>query len=149
MEDTGASGTEPGQTVTPTPTVDQKEPESKKSQEQPSAEPAAAPKAPAEQPSASEQVPPSEAPAAADVTPAGGFFRPETAGGGTPDDSPEGSADELAADDRAITWTASEFIAHAKSFSWYTALGAGAAALAALVFLMTKDPVSVGVILVA
>ncbi len=57
----------------------------------------------------------------------------------TPDDS----------DPQSIVWTASEFIAHAKSFGWYAALAVAAAVAAALIFLLTRDPVSTGVILVA
>lgn len=53
----------------------------------------------------------------------------------------------ISANGSVITWTASEFIAHAKSFGWYAALFLAAAGFAALVFLITRDPVSVGVIL--
>lgn len=49
----------------------------------------------------------------------------------------------------AITWTASEFIAHAKSLGWYATLAAAAIALAAIFFLITRDPVSVGVVIVS
>lgn len=48
-----------------------------------------------------------------------------------------------------ISWTASEFIAHDKSASWYGALALGALLLAALVFLLTKDKISTGVVIVA
>jgi hypothetical protein len=61
---------------------------------------------------------------------------PETSAG-TPDDA------------QAITWTASEFIAHAKSPGWYLALFLAAIAAAALIFLVTRDPISSGVIIVA
>lgn len=159
MEDTGASGAQqPGQTVTPSPPADQKKPQPSKLQEQPAAKPApkvaTLPAKPAPEAAPEAAAGPFEQPAAAapavDATPAGGFFRPEGNGGADMlDDSPEGSADELAADDRVITWTASEFVAHTKTFGWYAALGAGAAVLAALVYLMTKDWVSVGVILMA
>ncbi len=52
-------------------------------------------------------------------------------------------------DPQEIVWTASEFIAHAKPFGWYAALAAGALVFAGLVYLVTKDFISVGVILVA
>lgn len=52
-------------------------------------------------------------------------------------------------DPEAITWTASEYIAHAKSFGWYAALGGGAVVFAAIVFLVTRDVVSTAVVLVA
>jgi len=65
--------------------------------------------------------------------------------------------DESQADDaqvantqaQSVTWTASEFIAHDKSASWYLLLTGGTLLLAALVFLVTKDKVSVAVIIVA
>ncbi len=52
-------------------------------------------------------------------------------------------------DGQEISWTASEFIAHAKSFGWYMALAAAALAAAVLIYLLTRDPVSSGVIIVA
>src|SRR3981081_3134082 len=48
----------------------------------------------------------------------------------------------------AITWTASEFIDHNKSFSWYMMLGLAAAVLAAVVWLFTKDLFSTAVVVV-
>jgi hypothetical protein len=50
---------------------------------------------------------------------------------------------------QAITWTASEFIAHEKSVSWYGALAGVALVIAALMFLITHDWVSVAVVVVA
>ena len=47
----------------------------------------------------------------------------------------------------AITWTASEFIAHHKSPGWYASLGGGALAVAFLVWLLTKDKISAAVVL--
>src|SRR5688572_14165602 len=49
----------------------------------------------------------------------------------------------------AITWTASEFVAHDKSAGWYLTLAAAAAAISAVVFLISRDAVSVGVVIVA
>ncbi|MGH7236958.1 MAG: hypothetical protein ACREGF_00290 [Candidatus Saccharimonadales bacterium] len=46
----------------------------------------------------------------------------------------------------AISWSASEFIAHQKSPVWYIGLGAAAIALAALTYLITRDKISTGVI---
>ncbi len=46
----------------------------------------------------------------------------------------------------AVSWTASEFIAHDKADSWYIKLAVGALLLAALVYLLTRDLVSVIVI---
>ncbi len=41
-----------------------------------------------------------------------------------------------------VSWTASEYIAHQKGMSWYVLLGLGAALLAGIVFVVTKDLVS-------
>lgn len=46
-----------------------------------------------------------------------------------------------------VIWTASEFIAHNKSLGWYSLLALAAVALAALVYLLTKDLVSVSIII--
>lgn len=85
---------------------------------------------------------PPEAPAAAVVAPeAGGAAAAET-----PQVAPAVQADD---DPQAITWSASEFVAHDKSFGWYVALTAGAVALAALLYLITRDFVSVTVVIIA
>jgi hypothetical protein len=47
-----------------------------------------------------------------------------------------------------ISWTASEFIAHDKDMTWFAALGAVTALLVALTFLLTRDFVSTGIVLV-
>jgi hypothetical protein len=62
---------------------------------------------------------------------------------------PEASTEQIEAADAVepVSWTASEFIAHAKSFKWYAALFLGAVVFAALVYLVTRDYVSVGVVL--
>lgn len=52
-------------------------------------------------------------------------------------------------DGQGITWTASEFIAHHKSAGWYVGLMVGTVALAAVIFLLTKDKVSTGVAIIA
>lgn len=48
-----------------------------------------------------------------------------------------------------VTWTASEFVAHDKSPGWYAMLMLGTLLLAALVFFITRDFISVAVIVVA
>ena len=48
----------------------------------------------------------------------------------------------------AVEWTASEFIAHDKAAGWYMLLALAAVAGAALVYLLTRDPVNAGVIIV-
>ncbi|HVC36202.1 MAG TPA: hypothetical protein VNE40_02030 [Candidatus Dormibacteraeota bacterium] len=57
------------------------------------------------------------------------------------------AATETSKDD-SITWTASEFVAHHKSTSWYLVLAVAALGLAAIVWLLTKDKISTGVVLV-
>lgn len=52
-------------------------------------------------------------------------------------------------DPQAITWTASEFIAHAKSSGWYAALVGVAVVFVAVIFLVTHDLISVSVVIVA
>lgn len=51
--------------------------------------------------------------------------------------------------DQAITWTASEFISNEKGTGWYAILFAGSAVLAALVYFLTKDKISTGVVVLA
>ncbi|MGH7194316.1 MAG: hypothetical protein ACREJM_12415, partial [Candidatus Saccharimonadales bacterium] len=73
----------------------------------------------------------------------------------TPSDKPEDVAPQAVpaakADDdpHAITWSASEFVAHDKSFGWYAALIAGAVALAGVIYLISRDIVSVAVVIIA
>jgi hypothetical protein len=55
----------------------------------------------------------------------------------------------ISGDSNVVTWTASEFIAHEKSSSWYAALAGGALAAAILAYLVTKDMVTSAVIIVA
>lgn len=47
-----------------------------------------------------------------------------------------------------VQWTASEFIEHSKSIGWYAILAGGTIALAALVFLLTKDKVATAVVFI-
>lgn len=49
----------------------------------------------------------------------------------------------------SISWTASEFIAHHKSFGWYALLNLGVVALAAIAWFVTKDLVASAVIVFA
>lgn len=48
-----------------------------------------------------------------------------------------------------VTWSASEFIAHHKSIGWYATLGLSAIAFAAVIYLLTKDEISTGVVIIA
>lgn len=49
--------------------------------------------------------------------------------------------------EQGVAWSASEFIAHQKSFGWYALLVVVAAAVAALVYLLTKDKISTGAVI--
>lgn len=62
---------------------------------------------------------------------------------------PDSTETEFAEDDDGVSWQASEFIAHQKTSGWYLALAAGTMLLALTVFFLTRDRVSVGVVLVA
>lgn len=50
--------------------------------------------------------------------------------------------------DGAITWTASEFVAHEKSAGWYAALAGGTVVVAGLIYLLTKDIISTAVVVI-
>jgi len=52
-------------------------------------------------------------------------------------------------DPEEITWTASEFVAHDKSFGWYVTLALVAVVVAVGVYLLTRDYVSAGVVIFA
>lgn len=61
----------------------------------------------------------------------------------------QSNAEDYDADEDKITWTASEYLAHDKTILWYAVLAGAAVVLAALVFLVTRDKISTGVILLA
>jgi hypothetical protein len=65
-----------------------------------------------------------------------------------PEVMPAATAIPPAGPDGSISWTASEFIAHSKSASWYVLLMGVAAVAAAIVWLLTKDTVSAAVVVV-
>ncbi len=67
--------------------------------------------------------------------------------GQTADPLPEQAAASIPAAG-AISWTASEFIAHEKSSSWYLGLAAIAIVIAGFVFLITRDIISTIVVLI-
>jgi hypothetical protein len=46
----------------------------------------------------------------------------------------------------AISWTASEFLIHQKDFGWYAMLALGTIVIGAVVALITRDKISVGVV---
>jgi hypothetical protein len=138
-----SNAAQPGQTIAPTPSggTDQSSspatPPDPKPSETPQPTP---PPEPQPQPPTPEPAPPPE-----EVPDRPPFEAADAA-------APPQSAPEPEADDDGIepvAWTASEFIAHAKSFKWYAALFAAAVVFAALVFLVSHDYVSVGVVLAA
>jgi hypothetical protein len=62
---------------------------------------------------------------------------------------PDGSdAADSAHEDEIITWTASEFIAHHKSSSWYGLLAVIAAVIAGVVYAITRDILSTSTVVV-
>ena len=48
-----------------------------------------------------------------------------------------------------VNWTASEFIAHEKSLNWYLVLAASVLFFTALVYLITRDKITAGIIIFA
>lgn len=50
--------------------------------------------------------------------------------------------------ENTVSWTASEYIAHQKDALWYLAFSAGTLLFAALVYLVTRDVVPTGVIII-
>jgi hypothetical protein len=125
----------PGQTITPgSPTPP------------PAAQPAPGPEPPAPDPAPPAPPAPPAAPEPAPQPPAA---EPEPESDPEPE-TPEPDPPAAPAEDAAsIAWTASEFIAHAKSFGWYAALGLAAIIAAAGIYFLTKDFISAGVIIVA
>lgn len=67
------------------------------------------------------------------------------------DDYPDSTyqADDTRRGAPEITWTASEYIAHSKGLEWYGLLAASAFALAAMIYLITRDKVSTGGVVIA
>jgi hypothetical protein len=109
----------------------------------PAAEPPAAaePVTVAEIPSVEPQPQPSAPAAYADIPTAG---QPEPQD--VPFEMPESQFDGV--DDQAVTWTASEFIAHDKSAGWYAGLALVTLALGAAVFFLNRDFISVSVVVI-
>ncbi len=64
-------------------------------------------------------------------------------------DTDEDGDSDTDVEEPVVSWTASEFIAHEKSAGWYVRLGLAALLGAGLMFLLTRDFVSVAVVVVA
>jgi hypothetical protein len=64
-------------------------------------------------------------------------------------DDDEDESDDGASDDQSVSWRASEFVAHEKTAGWYILLSAGSVLFAGAVFFLTRDFVSVAVVIIA
>lgn len=164
MEDPGNSlgNQQPGQTITPTAGSAAEPPQPAASPTPPPAVPAPPAGTPEPSPAAPAPTAPAEPKPAAEE-PAAPLVVSETASPKVPqpaqpeeaqdDNKFDASPSETPAengdlsDTQPITWTASEFIAHAKSFGWYAALALVTIALDAFVFLVTRDLISVGAVI--
>ena len=51
--------------------------------------------------------------------------------------------------DEEVSWTASEFVAHEKGLNWYLAMIASVLFFTAIVYLVTKDKITAGIIILA
>jgi hypothetical protein len=110
---------------------------------------AAAPPAP-EKPAAKAPIPEPPAAPPVPIQPAIDMTTPQEAQEEAQAEPPvQGENPEEGSAETAISWTASEFVAHDKSAGWYTLLIFGAAVFAAVVYLVTRDVISTGVVLVA
>ncbi|HET7060364.1 MAG TPA: hypothetical protein VFH99_03575 [Candidatus Saccharimonadales bacterium] len=69
--------------------------------------------------------------------------------GAPADQSPAPARPTQNPSDGSISWTASEFVAHEKSAGWYGVLVLATAAIAALIYLITRDIISTAVVIIA
>lgn len=79
----------------------------------------------------------------------GWVFNPGATASQAPSPVQPAAAPPVNGGDRSVEWTASEFVAHHKSFGWYLALVLVGVVLAAIVYLLTKDKISTAAVLVA
>ena len=68
---------------------------------------------------------------------------------GTSATEPQDGGQQQAPSADDVTWSASEFVAHDKSINWYIALAASVLFFTAIVYLITKDKITSGVIIFA
>ncbi len=61
---------------------------------------------------------------------------------------PEPNRTQAHSSDEGVTWTASEFVAHEKSTGWYATLLLATIIIIVIVYLLTRDKVSAGVVLI-
>lgn len=80
-------------------------------------------------------------------------FKSEDQGSGVPDQPAEhagpSNMQQPAAPDEDVSWTASEFIAHEKGISWYLAMAGSVLLFTAIVYLITRDKITAGIIIFA
>ncbi len=93
------------------------------------------------------------APVAPPAAPAETAVAEPTAEAPEPDSAAGPAEAEAPTDDNVdastVRWTASEFVHHEKSSGWYALLLGGSVVFAVLVYLVTKDVISAGVVVVA
>jgi hypothetical protein len=80
-------------------------------------------------------------------------FKSEDQGSGSSaqatDAAESSNMQQPAAPDEEVDWTASEFIAHEKGVNWYLAMIASVFFFTAVVYLVTKDKITAGIIILA
>jgi hypothetical protein len=74
-----------------------------------------------------------------------GWYKPENASDSSEDMAPMRGR-MAPASGEVVEWTASEFVAHDKSVSWYVLVAMGGFIIAAIVFLITRDIFSTAII---
>mgnify|MGYP007125561362 CR=1 FL=1 len=79
---------------------------------------------------------------------AGWQYRPESGHHAPPTPHAESPSEPANAANRAVEWTASEFIAHEKGFGWYVLLLTAAVVVAAAIYFITKDTFSAAAALI-
>ncbi len=86
-----------------------------------------------------------------DPNDAGWVFKSDGVGNSVPKNQPAGPGQQSPAlpDANTIEWTASEYIAHQKNFSWYLGLTVATIVVAGIIYLITKDKISTGFVLFA
>lgn len=67
----------------------------------------------------------------------------------TPASADDRAAQQAAPENEEVDWTASEFIQHEKSINWYLILAASVLFFTALIYLITRDKITSGIIVVA
>jgi hypothetical protein len=73
-------------------------------------------------------------------------YQPEGSAAPVDTSPPAGGSKKAPVDDNAIEWTASEFIAHDKGISWYLILAGLTLVVSAVLYLFTRDFVSIAAV---